>query len=185
MSEAKARFSLEDGVLEFEGSEQFVAEQIEKFREAIAAGIAAQQRRPPSSPPPEKAPPASTPQPGGGKPAAGDFAEVFEPVGDNSVQILKDIPGNSKAEKTVNAGKLYLYGLELLRQRKTAYFHEIASVAKSHGFLDASNLSTNLKADNESFICSGAGRKQTIQLTVPGRKSAQNMVEELKVGGAE
>jgi hypothetical protein len=48
MSEARVRVSLTDGVLEFEGSETFVASQVEKFTRIIQAAFAGE---PPSAKP--------------------------------------------------------------------------------------------------------------------------------------
>ena len=178
MAEAKFSFSLSEGTFEVEGSETFVSAQIERFAEAIQANLKTPRLQPSLKDNPNK--------PGedrrGGTPSTPnrpELDEIFAPTED-SVQILKNIPGDSKADKTLNAAKLYLYGLNALKQKDTALFEEIASVCQSHGFHDAANMSTNLKADKESFVFGGSGKKQTLKLTVPGARAAAKLVEQLR-----
>ena len=56
------------------------------------------------------------------------------------MQILRPLPGSSKAEKAVNGAKLYLYGLQALKQRGTALFAEFKNVCKAHGCHDSNNM---------------------------------------------
>src|ERR1700704_1671520 len=135
MGEARIRVSLSDGVREFEGSESFVTSQVEKFTKIIQDALAGERpiaddaaagggggttdaggnradTQPAASPPPS--------------PDAG-LEDIFEAT-DSGVQILKALPGSSKAEKAVNGAKLYLYGLQALKQRDTALFAEITKV---------------------------------------------------------
>jgi hypothetical protein len=178
MAEAKISISLADGTFEFEGSETFVSTQIERFAEAIQANLRVPQqqmkmRAPGGGAPPQEgdvSPPATPPK----------LDEIFAPT-ETGVQILKDVPGNSVAEKTVNAAKLYLYGLNELKQKDTALFEEIAAVCKTHGFHDSANMASNLKAERGTFIPGGSGKKQTLKLTVPGMKAAAKLVDELKL----
>jgi hypothetical protein len=182
MSEAKIRISMIQGTFELEGSEAFVSAQIEKFADVIKASLSAPYPTP------------VNPNPGSGIPSnpmiatfpttPQDLAEVFA-ANENGVQILKDVPGDSKPEKTVNAAKLYLFGLQALKQRDTALFEEIKSVCKIHGFYDSGNMAAYLKDDQESFIFGGSGKKQTLKLTVPGTKSAGKLIEGLKAGSKE
>jgi hypothetical protein len=44
---------------------------------------------------------------------------------ETGVQILRAVPGSTKAERAVNLAKLYLYGLQALTERDTARFAEI------------------------------------------------------------
>ena len=122
----RVRVSLSDGVLEFEGSESFVTSQVEKFTKIIQTALAGER------------PIADDTASGddGGTTAAGgngagsdtqtaastppapavDLKDIFEAT-DTGVQILRPIPGSSKAQKAVNGAKLYLYGLQALKQR--------------------------------------------------------------------
>ena len=149
MGEARVRVSLSDGVLEFEGSESFVTSQVEKFTKIIQTALAGER------------PIADDTASGddGGTTAAGgngagsdtqtaastppapavDLKDIFEAT-DTGVQILRPIPGSSKAQKAVNGAKLYLYGLQALKQRDTALFAEIKRVCKAHGCYDSHNM---------------------------------------------
>lgn len=181
MAEAKARISLAEQTFEFEGTEAFVSAQLEKFSEVIHAGLKSPELLPKTSPEPslpsEKSPSFAVSQ-------SSELHEIFAPT-EEGVQILKDIPGESKAEKTINAAKLYLYGLSELKQKDVASFGEIGAVCKLHGFHDAVNLASNLKSDQESFVFGGSGRKQTLKLTFPGKKAAVKLIEALRAGSEE
>jgi hypothetical protein len=112
------------------------------------------------------------------------LAEVFA-VTDTGVQILKDIPGSSKAEKMVNAAKLLLYGSMKLKQKDIVLFEEVAAVCRKHGCYDGANMAKALKDEHEAFVHGGRGRKQTLKLTVPGEKAAAKMVDALKAASQD
>jgi hypothetical protein len=150
MSEARARISLADGVhLEFEGSETFVNGQLDKFSRMIHGGPAVAASAVVSPPAAQTAPPKPT------------YEDIFA-VTEHGVQILKTMPGDSRAQKANAAAKLYLYGLQALKQRDTAMFQEIAAVCRAHRCYDPSNMAASLKNDVESFVFGGRGKKQTL-----------------------
>src|SRR4051812_46426823 len=146
MSEAKARVSMTDGVLlEFEGSEAFVSGQLERFSRMITGEPATATERvaesaatAPSPAPPPAAPPDT-------------FADIFA-VTENGLQVLAKVPGRSTAQTTLNAAKLYLYGLQVTQQRQTAWFEEIRKVCRAHRCYDANNMATTLKNAQDAFI---------------------------------
>ncbi len=110
MSEARVRVSLTEGILEFEGSETFVAGQVEKFARIIQAAFAGEQPLAEQAPratvtssdsiaasePP--VPPSPPPSP------VEEFKDLFAPT-DTGVQILAALPGASKAGKAMNGAK--------------------------------------------------------------------------------
>jgi len=96
-----------------------------------------------------------------------DLKDIFE-MTDTGVQILRPVPGSSKAQKALNGAKLYLYGLQALKQRDTALFAEIKRVCKAHGCYDSANMAACLKADRTSFVFGGRGKRQTLKLSAPG-----------------
>ena len=180
---AKIRVSLREGLLEIEGSEEFVSKQIENLKDVItklpASGF------PPA--PPHATPP--TPRTGNGQspasatPKPTEDAAKYEnviSVAGGIVKVLKDIPGNGKAEKTVNAGLLYLFGKNLLSQEQ-ATFSEIRQVCKEHACLDGANFAGSIKAQKEWFIVTGGRKSEVAQLTKPGRKQAQALTDSLNV----
>ena len=186
MGEARVRVSLSDGVLEFEGSESFVTSQVEKFTKIIQAAFAGER------------PMADDATAGGGgttgaggdrQPAASappspdvELKDIFEAT-DTGVQILRPLPGSSKAEKAVNGAKLYLYGLQALKQRDTALFAEIKRVCKAHGCYDSANMAACLKGDQASFVFGGRGKRQTLKLSAPGMHATAELIARIRTRG--
>ena len=197
MSESRVRVSLTEGTFEFEGSEAFVAAHVEKFARMIQAAVAVQWPGafeaagdvPPEAPaaaveaPEAPAPPPIEPEPAPVAPPPPDieFADVYALTQDG-LQILKPVPGSSRAQRTVNGAKLYLYGLRLLTHRDAARFGEIKSVCISQGCYDSANMAAYLKADRQAFVFSGKGKRQTIQLSVPGLNGAAELVSDIRTG---
>ena len=192
MGEARVRVSLSDGVLEFEGSESFVTSQVEKFTKIIQAALAGER------------PIADVAAAGGGgsttdagsngtggdmQPAAStppshdvELKDIFEAT-DTGVQILRPVPGSSKAQKAVNGAKLYLYGLQALKQRDTALFEEIKRVCKAHGCYDSHNMAACLKGDQASFVFGGRGKRQTLRLSASGMHATAELIARIRTRG--
>jgi hypothetical protein len=167
------RVSLTDGVLEFEGSENFVAGLVEKFTRMIQTALAGEAQPAAASVPPV----ASTPP-------APDVAlkDIFAAT-ETGVQILRALPGSTKAERAVNLAKLYLYGLQALKQRDTALFAEIGRVCRAHGCFDSRNMAAYLKADRASFVFGGKGKQQTLKLSAPGMEGTAALIARIRAGG--
>jgi hypothetical protein len=177
MSEARVWVSVTEGVLEFEGPEHFVAGLVEKFTSVIQTALAGE--------PPETTPAvasvnqvASPPEP------APDvaFKDLFAAT-ETGVQILRTLPGSTKAQRAVNLAKLYLYGLQALKQRDTAFFAEIGRVCRAHGCYDTHNLAAYLKADRASFVFGGTGKRQTLKLSAPGMEGTAALIAGIRAGG--
>ena len=192
MAEARVRVSLSDGVLEFEGSESFVTSQIEKFTTIIQAALAGE--RPIADDAAAGGGGGTTDAGGNGaggdtQPAASappspdaELEDIFEAT-DTGVQILKALPGSSKAERVVNGAKLYLYGLQALKQRDTALFAEIKHVCKAHGCYHSHNMAAYLKADQASFVFGGQGKRQTLKLSAPGLHATAELIARIRARG--
>lgn len=182
MSESKVRISLNDGLIEFEGSEAFVTAQVATFSEVIrsgllrarpaGAGVVRQETEEENKLPEDR----SVPE---------ELLQIFAKNAEGALQILVDVPGSNGPEKTTNAAKLYLFGLQELCGKSVALFEEIKDVCKAHGFYDSGNMAGYLKADKQSFVFGGSGKKQTLQLTVPGKSSARKLVDQARVGTEE
>ena len=171
MSDARVRVSLTDGVIEFEGSETFVASLVDKFGGVIRTALGGEQLDV-NEEPAASAPPAPDD-------SLGDiFAET-----DDGVQVLKLLPRANKASRTVMLAKLYLYGLRKLKQRDTAMFGEIAQVCRAHGCFNSHNMAAYLKADRESFIFGGKAKRQTLKLSGPGMEGTEALIARIRGGG--
>lgn len=187
MGDAKVRISLADGVLEFEGSEEFVTTQLERFNDVVRTALVA-------SPVKQKAKAASeTGLPPGGKGAAGtgsggadsgDYDDIFAKNDKDEIQILKDISGASTAEKTVSIAKLLAFGHEVLKPQETVLFEDVRAACKQHGCHPGGNMAKYLKDDKESFIFGGSGKKQTVALSKPGRNAAAALIADLRTPAA-
>ena len=190
MSEARVRVSLTDGVLEFEGPEDFVARLVDKFGSVIQKAIAGE------SPDAKDVAAAADNGSGdvqsavptldhvaGAPPSPKNVLSDIFAVNGSGVQVLRAVPGPSKAMRAVNLVKLYLYGLRTLKQRDTALFAEIARVCKTHGCYDPNNMAACLKADRTSFVFGGTGRRQTLKLSAPGINGTEALIARMRPGG--
>ena len=191
MSEARVRVSLADGVLEFEGPEKFVADLVEKFTGVIQTALVGET--------PEATTPAGAEASGNSAaktqhaaatvaptvsappPPEVAFNDIYAPTA-AGVQVLRSLPGSTKAVRTVMLTKLYLYGLQALKQRDTAFFAEIRRACKAHGCLDAKNMATVLKGHRTSFVFGGTGKQQTIRLSAPGREETATLIAQIRAG---
>ena len=168
--------SVRDGLIEISGSEDFVRDQLEKFDDLIMKHLSSMLNfSQPSIFP--------SPQPALDQEVQGDawksvsYHNVIAFEG-NKIEILKNIPGKSGAEKAVNAALLYLYAKNVKGQ-EDALFKEIRELCKGHGCLDSANFASNLKSEKQYFIIGGSGKKQTAKLTQPGKTKAAALVGQL------
>lgn len=173
MAEARIKLSISEGTFEIEGSETFVSKQLEAFGDVIKKALSEAKAK---SKPKEK------PDPGTDATILindGDYSGVFE-IHEGSIKVLSDIPGEDNKEKTVNAGLLAAFarGTE---GTDTVGFDEVREICKLHSCLDVKNFSTYLKKEKKAFLFGGTPRskKQTLKLTMPGKKQAEELVKEL------
>ena len=114
-SEAKLHLSLEDGVFEISGSELFVSQQIENFKEIILEALQNRNGDPVDvvEPANGQKPPPADPIPEGAKSEHGfdkkSFPRVLH-IEDKDVKIIKKMPGANNAKKSVNTALAYLWG---------------------------------------------------------------------------
>jgi hypothetical protein len=176
MSEARVRVSLTDGVLEFEGPETFVSGLVEKFIQVIETALA-------GDPSGDAKPAAAIGQHVVRAPTAPEVAlQDLLAATDTGVQILTTVPGSTKAQRAVNLAKLYLYGLQVLKQRDTAPFSEIGRACKAHGCYHSHNMAAYLKGDRASFVFGGHGKHQTLKLSAPGLEGIAALIERTRAG---
>lgn len=174
---AKVSISFTKGELEITGSENFVKEQLDRFKDLINVRLSAVPVTPAIS-----QSSISTPKPSEDKvqqlPPTGEnpYPKVIE-LYDGQIKLIK-ISGKEKPEKTINVALLYLLA-KSLTEDKIARFSEIRGVCKHHACLDPKNFATILKRAKQLFIFDGSGKNQTARLTQPGLIKAKELAEKL------
>ncbi len=165
--------------MEIEGSEDFVSKQIENLKDIIT-------KLPSATPPPAPVFQAQTQLTNGQTTStvvaalsqdAAKYVNVIS-VDNGVVKVLKGIPGADNAKKMINAALLYLFGKNLAGQEE-ASFKELRQVCKDHGCLDETNFAKKLKVEREWIIVTGGGKSQVAKLTVPGKRQAQTLADQL------
>ncbi|HEX8955619.1 MAG TPA: hypothetical protein VF798_05065 [Burkholderiaceae bacterium] len=169
---ARIFVSIWEGKVEIEGSEEFVASHLVPLQGVInemsqaadePAGRAA-------------ASPATSPAKARQDPAALErFARLFNVANDGEIALLKDLPGNNMAHKTVGAALLIGYANSLLGSEHTP-LEAIRKVCKDQACHDPNNFSATLKREKEWFQHSG---RSYITLSETGKQMAQNLAEQL------
>lgn len=170
---AKVHISLVDGVLQIEGSEDFVSEQIARLEPHI---VRAFENRDTAAVKPIKS---SEGVAVANKVANGldDYDHLFAENG-GKIQILKTIPGANNAQKTINASLLLAYANTLVGTEVTSS-DIVRETCKSHACLDSGNFAKTLKGEKEYFLLEANGKSKNIRLTVPGRKKAEELAKQL------
>ncbi|MGG2396773.1 hypothetical protein ACJRW5_07460 [Pseudomonas sp. SH1-B] len=187
MSSNEARFhlSIRDGVFEITGSEGFVSEQINSFKEAILDTLT---RRTVDAPIVGHQPSPPCPQllleaPAEEEPASANPSDTYNRVlhmeGDQ-VRVLKRIPGGTLAKKTVNAALVYLWGKRSLGINEVP-MQEIRQLCQEQSCLDASNFAGILKNAKEFILLDGkkGSSSKTCKLTIPGVEEAGKLLAQL------
>lgn len=93
---------------------------------------------------------------------------------DETISILKKIPGNSKAEKMKNIAMIVLY----IKKGKIQG-RELIPICEKHACYDSTNFSSTFKNEKTNMIKKGTGQTWTLELTQPGETAAQALLEEM------
>lgn len=171
--QAKVHVSLRDGVLEFAGSEEFVAQQVALFKDLIhekMRSIVMVPEKPANKPSGDQAP--------AGTIGIGQYPNVLAEH-DDKVQILKNVPGSSTQEKAINTALLYLWAKDALGVSDVPY-QEIRGACEHQACLDSGNFSAHMKSAKQWFLVSGSGKNQTVKLTIPGKAQAEVLLKSLQ-----
>ncbi|KGD64034.1 hypothetical protein Y5S_02802 [Alcanivorax nanhaiticus] len=185
-SEAKLHLSLEEGVFEISGSELFVSQQIENFKDIILEAL--QSKNKPSQDLPRHnddfvPPPPAEPLAPGEKSEHGfdnkSFPRVLH-IEDKDVKIIKRMPGTNNAKKSVNTALAYLWGKRSVGVEGVS-FQEIRDLCEQQGCLDSKNFSATLQGAREYLIIDGkkGSSSKTCKLTLPGVERAEELLEDL------
>ena len=172
--------SIKDGILEFEGSEEFVVKQIVKYENLIQNMISKTVQSQVAEPTTDKN--QVEPDQTDTKPVQSkiNYENVLA-IEDNVVKVLSDIPDKSNSKKTISAALLCLFAKNI-QGIEEVEFKEIQNICKEHSCYDSAHFSSYLKKDKQAksyFIFGGTGRRQTAKLTFPGKRAAENLVKEL------
>lgn len=190
---AKFKYSAQEGVLELEGTEEFVSKHFESLTDLIriiSRHVVVEQKQEPQTIPAVPVPE----QPGQSGGTAENVAPVQQPTstsGDISsypaffseingkLKIVSDLPGSNGQSKMTNAAILFCYGSKLIGDEQVAS-KDIRTVCEEHGCLDSANFS-KVFTDKTIFISDGVkGGNKDVKLTFQGEKKAKELL-----GGVE
>lgn len=176
---AKFRYSAQDGVLELEGSEEFVSKHFESLTDIVrvmARHLAVEQKSEPVVTTGDQ--PLSL-----GAEAALDnatiesissYPNVYSEI-NGKLKIVAEIPGSSKKLQMTNAAILYCYGAALMGDEQVTS-KEIRETCEEHGCIDSPNFA-KIFDDKTVFLSDGVkGGTKQIKLTFQGRKKAKELL---------
>lgn len=167
---ARVVVSVTEGKIEIEGSEQFVAEQMERLNNVICLVVTAAGK--PSSEPPAKATLHDSSM--SSARSFGRFANLYAHR-DGKIQLLKELPGSNMAHKTISAALLVSHANSLLGTENTP-LEVIRKACKEHACHDSNNFAATLKREKELFTHSGGSH---ITLSEAGKTLAATMADQL------
>ena len=172
-STGKARVvvSAREGIIEIEGSEHFVSDQLNRLKAVITHIVSTSAKwrsqaepRSDSLGTMHSAPPQALAQ----------YANLFAHA-EGKIRVLKELPGTNMANKTVNAALLVAHANALMGSEQTT-LDTIRSVCKEQACHDSNNFSATLKREKDLFVHSGSLH---ITLSQAGRERAAMLVNQL------
>lgn len=180
---AKFRYSAHEGVIELEGTEEFISTHMETLTDLVRVIS----RHTPVEAKIEKPRPDAAADGGDADSKPGDpnpdnggienYARVYSQINEK-LKIICKIPGSNKSEKSKNAALLYCYGSELMGDEQVPST-EIRGVCEEHGFLDSANFS-KIFDDKTTFLVDGKkGGSKQVKLTFTGREKAVELLKGL------
>lgn len=182
MTDAKATINIHEGILEFEGDEGFVEQQMVRFEQLINTTFSSS-KKPTTRKDPEKTGRKETKDEIEFKSensSLDDLNHIFE-VHEDKLHIIKDIPGSNVKAQTLSAALLVCLG-KYKSGSDNALLDDIRSECERHGCYNPKKFATYIKSYNTLFLESGTGKSSTIKLTVPGRNLAEDLVSRLDKG---
>lgn len=181
MSEAKFRFSAHDGVVEMEGSEEFLSTHFESLTDIVRvmARHVVIDPKTPASMATEDIDRASEelPEVSGSKTTAEtieDYPQAFSEI-NGKLKIVTAINGKTKRDQMRDIALLYCFGNSLMGHEHSDS-PKIRQAVEEHGCLDAANFS-KIFDDKTLFISDGVkGGNKQVKLTFTGRQKVKEML---------
>lgn len=183
---AKFKYSAQDGLLELEGSEEFVSKHFESLTDLIRiiSRHAVVEQKNEVKPIPSQSVQAeigTSEQTQAQHNITGgisDFPEFFSEI-NGKLKIVADLPGSNGKAKMTNAAILFCYGSKLLGDEQVAT-KDIRTVIEEHGCLDGTNFS-KIFVDKTIFISDGVkGGNKDVKLTFQGEKKAKELLSSVE-----
>lgn len=180
---AKIKISIKDGEFEITGSELFVSQQIANFKEQIVQSLQNKNFENPKINT-QRLPEAQH------KATEKDIItdeidneNKYERVlylDDESIKILKKLPGKSNQARTISTALVSAFG-NLLRGNEETLTSIISEQCKEQGCLDSANFASHLKSAKEYFIIKGGSgtKNKALKLTITGKEEAEKILNEL------
>ena len=190
----EAKFKFDNGEFEISGSEEFVTKQISEFKNILNGILSSHLQNssqtalvPQLQAPHSKLIKENTTRHLHSGVEYADFTDidkgldnysnVFEISGDR-IQIISEVPGSSTAKQMINLILVYLWIKRKLNIDEVS-FSELRTICEKHGAIDKANFAKHMQLQKKYFIINGSGKNQTAELTRPGVKEAEDIVEQL------
>lgn len=177
---AKFRYSVQDGVLELEGSEEFVSKHFESLTDIVrvmARHVTVEQKNEPIITPSDLAF-SSDSEPSSGSTSSESIASypaVYSEI-NGKLKLVSEIPGATKQLQMKNAALLYCYGAALLGDEQVTS-KVIRTTCEEHGCIDSNNFA-KIFDDKTVFLSDGVkGGIKQIKLTFQGKKNAKELLK--------
>lgn len=168
---ARVVVSAREGIIEIEGSEPFVSDQLTRLKAVITQVVTAGAKWHPQGEQ-HKINQSNSSNVSSQGPVP--FPNVFSHA-NGKLRILKELPGTNMANKTVNAALLIAHANSLMGAEQTT-LDTIRSVCKEQACHDSNNFSATLKREKELFVHSGSLH---ITLSEAGRERAASLLDRL------
>lgn len=183
MSEAKFRFSAHDGVIEMEGSEEFLSKHFESLTDIVRVMA----RHVVIDPKTSVVPLIEEPTKDIGESEVvlvaaakstsetiDDYPQAFSEI-NGKLKIVTAVSGKSKKEDMREIALLYCFGSSLMGHEQCDT-PKIRAAVEEHGCLDAPNFSKTFE-DKTLFISDGVkGGNKQIKLTFAGRQKVKALL---------
>lgn len=184
---ARFRYSAQEGVLEIEGSEEFVSKHFEGLTDIVrimarhtmiehkndSSGEVASMSPPGADAdiaPDTAGPPASAVQ----QENILTYPHVYSEI-NGKLKLTTDIKGESIRTKQTSAAILYCYGASLMGDEQVTS-KDIREICEEHGFVDTNFA--KIFDDKTVFLSDGVkGGTKHIKLTYQGKKKAKELLE--------
>lgn len=179
---AKFKYSAQEGVLELEGSEEFVSKHFESLTDLIriiSRHVVVEQKQEPQTSLAQSnvistAAEEQVPVQQSANSEISYYPAFFSEI-NGKLKIVADLPGSNGRAKMTNAAILFCYGSKLLGDEQVAS-KDIRAVCEEHGCLDAPNFS-KVFSDKTIFISDGIkGGNKDVKLTFQGEKKAKELL---------